>query len=471
MNQLSKILRLNYNLYRIFCLNVIVLFAVISCTTTPISTDPISTDPIKPIPVIPELEAPVIVNTAFTVDEVAEATSILGKVIATDPTNQNLSYKILSGNIDDTFALDGDSGELSLQLRLNHDVTPEFNLEIQVEDTDGFLDKETIGVTVNRDETIYNWRLLSSWVSTYAIYDLINDTLNNNLVDELKTRSGGQLNITVYPVDLVKDVGYLDVYDQVKDGEFELGHTASYWYTTQNAANAFFTSQPFGLSEEQFKTWLKAEGQDLWNDINAQDNLIAFRAGTSGEKSIGWFNSPVTVPSDLNGLRWRIAGFGSEVARRAGANVIPTAALPQFTEYATILKDGTVDALRWSDPYSDWQLDLHTSNAIYYRGPDWSEQSAALAMYISLDTYNALPIRLQSAIKEASEATAVAMSDAYKLKNAQALVDLQAYGVDIRDFPQAVLDVLETHANAIQAEKVVASEDYRKVYESWKKFR
>jgi len=48
---------------------------------------------------------------------------------------------------------------------------------------------------------------------------------------------------------------------------------------------------------------------------------------------------------------------------------------------------------------------------------------------------------------------------------------MQAYGVDIRDFPQAVLDVLEIHADAIQNEQVDISEDYKRVYESWKKFR
>ena len=460
-----------HKVYRFAHILILAVFVLTACTTTPKEIDPVQPIPIEPIQPVPEPEAPVIISAAFSVDEIAQAPSFIAKVIATDSSNQSLSYKILSGNTNDTFILDVDSGELSLQQHLNHDLTPTFDLEIQAQDPDGFTDTEVITITVNRYTQVHNWRLLSSWVSTYTLYNLIHDALNNNLVDELKTRSDGQLNITIHPVDLVNGVGYLDVYDQVKEGKYELGHTASYWYTSKNRANAFFTSQPFGLSEERFKAWLKAEGQALWDEINAKDNLIAFRAGTSGEKSIGWFNSPVNVPSDLNGLRWRIEGFGSAVARRAGVTVIPTAALPNFTEYATVLKDGTLDALRWSDPYSDWQLNLHTSKAIYYRGPDWSEKSAALAMYISLDSYNALPIRLQDAIEEASEATAVAMSDAYKLKNAEALADMQAYGVDVRDFPQAVLDVLETHADAIQAEKVVASEDYKNVFESWKKFQ
>jgi len=385
------------SLGRAVSLTLLLLTLLTACMGTIPHIEPPEVKPpiVEPPIVEPPSGEPSIVSTSFLVDEVAQVRSVIGTILAKDDTNQVLAYKILSGNTNSSFILDSVTGELRLNQRINHNVTPDFDLEIQVEDSDGFTDTKIITIAVNRYETVHNWRLLSSWISTYEIYNLIHEALNTTLVNELKALSDGQLNITIHPVDKVKGVGYLDVYDQVKEGQFELGHTASYWYTDKNEANAFFTSQPFGLSEEQYKAWLKADGQSLWNELNAKDNLIAFRAGTSGEKSIGWFNSPVTTPNDLNGLKWRIAGFGSEVARRAGANVIPTAALPNFREYATVLKDGTVDALRWSDPYSDWQLDLHMSDAVYYRGPDWSEQSALLAMYISLDTYNAMPIRLK----------------------------------------------------------------------------
>src|SRR5690606_18670669 len=54
-------------------------------------------------------------------------------------SNDNLSFTILSGNIGDAFALDFESGELTVQTPtvLDFETTPTFNLEVEVNDGNG----------------------------------------------------------------------------------------------------------------------------------------------------------------------------------------------------------------------------------------------------------------------------------------------------------------------------------------------
>ena len=423
-------------------------------------------------------DAPVFADAVFTVSELDKIGKRVATLIATDIDDEELSYELLNGNDKNIFEINAASGDLNLSQRVNHDVDKAFTLQMRVTDARGLSDTATVKVNVVRDTKIYRWRMASNWSTTNQLYDVINSALRSTLVPQLRTQSDGQLRVSVISP---SGTNTTNVYNEVSKGTFELGHTASYLYANKelNAnyepANLFFTSQPFGLSDAQQDTWLEAEGQALWDEVNAPHNLIAFRAGMSGDKAIGWFREKITSVDQLEGLKWRIAGTGARVATSAG--IVITTRRDLDKPFYQALADGGIDAVRWAGPYADEQVQLDESGAIYYTGPDWAEQTASLALYINLNKYNNLPIRLQEAIQKSSNATTVKLRNQYKTLNTQALNRMRANGVTIyaqgsaNEFPQSVLDVLKGHADSIQAGRARQDSLHAKVYDSWKKFR
>lgn len=417
-------------------------------------------------------DAPEFDDATLSIQEVAQSGAVVGNVLAVDVDDLSLEYEILSGNTNNTFALNAFTGRLTVENRINHSVTPAFNLQMKVSDPDGLADTATIRINVARDNSVYNWRLSSTWPTADPVYALINTALANTLVPQLSAQSAGQIRASIVASSTLNT----NVYSEVSSGTFELGHSASYLHAdkAQNpayeAANLFFTSQPFGLSEAQHKTWLRAEGQALWDEVNAPHNLIAFRAGTSGDKSVGWFRQPITNATQLEDLKWYIAGYGARVASQAKVE-LPSG--PITKPLAQTLVDGDFDAVRWGGPFADKEIGLDQTGAVYYTGPDWAEKTASLALYINLEKYNALPVRLQTAIQNSAEVTANTLSSQYATRNAQALAAMRTEGVTIisTGLPADVLSTLQGHADAIQNQRAASDALHAKVYESWKKYR
>ena len=423
------------------------------------------------ISILPEIIASTTItfnDSSVILQEATQPDKVVTVLNANHRNGLPLSYSFITPT--NYFTLNSVTGVLTLIKEINHDVTPTFELDIIATDVNGKSAMATIVVDIERDATVYNWRLTSTWPSNYILYNIIDNAMRSTLMPKLVELSSNQLQVELIAPSILANY---DVYDKVSSGAFEMGHTASAVYTNKGLANEFFTSQPFGLTEAQHTAWLAAEGQTLWDELNAQDNLIAFSAGTSGEKSLGWFRQEITRPSQINGLRWRLTGLSGEqeIARRMGANVLTHGELITLGPLYNALRIGTIDAVRYSGAIADFQDNLHTSGVFYYPAPDWAQRNVALGLYINLDKYNALPIRLQKAIRDSAELVQQEMSSQYKVQNAQALASMQALGVKIRVFPQNVLDAFEVHATNLKNEKANVDSFYNRVYESWKKFK
>lgn len=282
------------------------------------------------------------------------------------------------------------------------------------------------------------------------------------VLDEL---TGGDVQITVYPAGA--QVGGFEVYDAVSSGAFALGHSAAYYYVGRNPAHAFFTAVPFGLTAQQHNAWLMAGGaQELWNELNAQDNLIAFAAGNTGTQMGGWFRREINTPQDLRGLTMRIPGFGGEVMTRAGANVQN---LPGG-EIFLALDTGVIDATEWVGPYDDEILGLNQAAPFYY-GPGWQEPSATLCLYVNLDTYNAFPPEIQEAFRTAAHAANELMLARYEAENGPALQRLVDSGTQLRTFSPEILTALRGHMDEVHDQNASGNEFYARTLESFTAFR
>jgi hypothetical protein len=90
----------------------------------------------------------------FSVDEDAENGTVVGTVQASDPDKgQSLTYEIIAGNDDGVFAIDAQTGEITVadNSNLDFETTPSYTLTIKITD-DGDPAKDTtvtITITVN----------------------------------------------------------------------------------------------------------------------------------------------------------------------------------------------------------------------------------------------------------------------------------------------------------------------------------
>lgn len=90
-------------------------------------------------------------NQTFSLDENSSNGFSLGTVMATDPENDAISFLITSGNIDDAFALNSTSGEISVSNTsvLDFENIQIFNLGVEVKDGAGGTATGTVVIELN----------------------------------------------------------------------------------------------------------------------------------------------------------------------------------------------------------------------------------------------------------------------------------------------------------------------------------
>ena len=259
----------------------------------------------------------------------------------------------------------------------------------------------------------------------------------------------------------------LQAADAVSNGTVEMAHTASYYYVGKDPTFAMFTAQPFGLNSRMQTSWMHFGGAlDLANEFYKKYNFMALPAGNTGTQMGGWFRKEIKEVADLNGLKFRIAGFAGQMFLKLGS-------IPQQVAGGDIypaLEKGTIDAAEWVGPYDDEKLGFYKV-AKYYYYPGWWEGGAMLHNFINLAKWNELPKNYQSIVKSASELAHTWMQAKYDAGNPAALKRLVANGAQLRPFPPAVMEASYKAATATYNEVSAKNADFKKVYDSMVAFR
>ena len=273
--------------------------------------------------------------------------------------------------------------------------------------------------------------------------------------------SDGQLTIKVFSGgELVPPFG---VEDAVEQGTAEIGHSTPYYAASKNTALHYFSAVPFGMTAVETSGWIRyGGGQEIWDELYAQRNLVPFYSGNSGVQAAGWFKNPVDSVDDLAGLNFRIAGLGGETMRKLGVNAVllpPTEIFPAF-------QSGAIDAAEWVGPLLDQAFGLQKVASYCYL-PAFHEPSAGLEVVVNADAWAELPAHLQAIIKNAAEAAEAESLAQFDYFNTQAFIQLQEQGVEFRAFPDDVVAALKTAAAEVLAENAAANPDFARVKESY----
>ena len=317
------------------------------------------------------------------------------------------------------------------------------------------------GAPAVQTQPTVRWQLASSFPrSLDTIYGAA-DVLANRL-DRL---TGGRFTVRVYPAGEL--VPAFEVLGAVQVGTAQMAHTASYYFIGKNPALAFDACVPFGLTARQFNAWMyDGGGLDLMRSLFADFNILNFPGGNTGVQMGGWFREPIASLRDLRGLKMRIPGLGGRVMDQLGVTV---QLLPGGEIYPA-LERGAIDATEWVGPYDDEKLGFHQVAKHYYY-PGWWEPGPNLSFYVNQAAWDRLPSAYQNALEAAAAEANVHMLAQYDAKNPPALRRLLDAGVQLRPFPDDIMQAAERTAFDLMEADAAGDAAYRKVYDAFRAWR
>jgi len=259
----------------------------------------------------------------------------------------------------------------------------------------------------------------------------------------------------------------LQAADAVTAGTVECCHTASYYWFGKDPTWALFCAVPFGLNTRQQNAWFyDGDGMKLMNEFTKSANIISFPAGNTGAQMGGWFRKEIKEISDLNGLKFRIGGFGGRVLQKLGC-------VPQQLAGGDIypaLEKGTIDAAEWVGPYDDEKLGFYKVAKFYYY-PGWWEGGTANHLMVNTSAWEKLPKNYQAVLAAAAGYANIEETARYDARNPAALKRLIAGGAQLRPFSQPVLEACLKAANEVFAETSATNANFKKVLDNMLAFR
>lgn len=260
----------------------------------------------------------------------------------------------------------------------------------------------------------------------------------------------------------------LEVFDAVRAGTVQCGHSWSGYLAGLNPALIIEAGVPFGLTAEQHATWLRdAGGADLLEDVFASFNVKSLLVGDIGGQMMGWLNREINSLEDMRGLRFRIAGLGGRIFEDVGVSV----QLIPIGEVLPALERGVIDGAGGGTPTDNVRQGLHRVTRFCYY-PGWNAQSSALSVYVNRDAFAALPEDFQNVLSVA--AVTVHAQHVTHCQNLDRItiseLQQEGSGVEFRATPDDVLGALRDSAARHLGRFADQSADFERVYAEYLKF-
>jgi len=324
------------------------------------------------------------------------------------------------------------------------------------------------GLANAADDKVYRWKMAETWGPNFPIFG----DATKNLAKTVKEMSNGRLLIRVDSSN--KHKSPLGIFDFVKSGQYQMGHSASYYWKGKNFNALFFTTVPFGMTApEQYAWFYYGGGMELMKKVYDQYGILSYPGGNTGNQMGGWFKKEINSVEDLKGLKMRIPGFAGEVLAKLGAK--PTN-IPAGELY-TALERNTIDALEWVGPSLDLRMGFHKIAPYYYTG--WHEPGAELQFMVNEKAYNKLPKDLQKILTVAMKTASYDMYIQSYHESGKNLATLNKDypNIKMRSFPESVMTAMKETNDALlkefaakdplTAEILKSIEDYQTKVRAW----
>jgi len=273
--------------------------------------------------------------------------------------------------------------------------------------------------------------------------------------------SGGRMTIRID--DKNKHKAALGILDMVEAGQYEMGHSASYYWKGKDINTMPFTTMPFGMTTAEQDAWYYyGGGEALAKEVFDKHGVIQHQGGSTGNQMGGWFSKEINSVDDLKGLKMRIPGFAGEVMAELGVAVtnIPAG------ELYTALERGTIDALEWVGPGMDINMGFHKIAPYYYTG--WHEPATDLQFLINQDAWNELPADLQAIVEVAIVDSKARMYWENYAMSAEAWSKMGTDypNIKVKSFPPEVIAEMKATNTRLIAETSAKDPMFKKIMDS-----
>jgi len=318
-----------------------------------------------------------------------------------------------------------------------------------------------IATSANAEKT-FKWKLATTWGSTLTPF-IDAPTNMAKLTEEM---SNGRLQIRIDAAN--KHKAALGILDMVKGGQYDMGHSASYYWKGKDIDTLPFTTMPFGMTApEQYAWFYYGGGMELMKKAYAKHKVLSFPGGNTGNQMGGWFRKEINSVEDLKGLKMRIPGFAGEVMAKLGLTVTNIAP----GELYTSLERGTIDALEWVGPGMDIKMGFHKIAPYYYTG--WHEPATELQFLVNEKSYNKLPKDLQQILLTAMRVSAYDMYiQNYDMSaTAWSTMEKEFPNIKVKTFPKEVMDAMKKANDELLAEKSAGNPLLKEVLDSQKAYQ
>lgn len=306
-------------------------------------------------------------------------------------------------------------------------------------------------------EENYTLRLAQTWGPNSPV---LGETVQH-MADMAETMSDGRLQIRIDPSN--KHKAPFGIFDLVRNGQYDMGHTASYYYKGSIPNAMYFTTIPFGLIAPEMYAWFyHGEGMELMQKVYEPYGMLSFPGGNTGNQMGGWFQKEINSLEDLQGLKMRIPGFAGEVLAKLGAK--PTNIPPG--ELYTSLERRTIDALEWVGPSLDLRMGFHKIAPYYYTG--WHEPATELQFLVNKKKFDRLPADLQAILKTAMKTAAYDMYIHSYHASAENWDSMKKEypNIQVKTFPAEVTAAMRKANDELLAEKAASDPLAKKILDS-----
>ncbi len=306
-------------------------------------------------------------------------------------------------------------------------------------------------------DKVYRLKLAESWPTNFEVFG----DATRNMAKMAETMSNGRLKITIDSKN--KHKAALGIFDMVRAGQYDMGHSASYYWKGKVPETLYFTTMPFGMiAPEQYAWFYYGGGMELMEKLYDKYNMLSFPGGNTGNQMGGWFKKEINSLDDLKGLKMRIPGFAGEVLAKVGAN--PTN-IPAGELY-TALERNTIDALEWVGPSLDLRMGFHKIAPYYYTG--WHEPATELQFLVNKKVWAKLPADLQEILRVAMRTAAYDMYiQSYHASAENWSTMASEYpDIKIKTFPKSVIKALRKANQELLVEAAANSPVAKEIQES-----
>ena len=290
------------------------------------------------------------------------------------------------------------------------------------------------------------------------------DSGAKRFVDNVATLSNGEIGFDYLLAGELSPP--FEIFDNVSAGAIDAGWSYAAYASGKEPAAALFGSVPFGGDPLSYISWLNhGGGIELWREIYAPYNLVPMACGVILSEAGGWFTKPINTPEDLRGLNIRVGGLGGAIISKLGANAM---SLPTG-EISTSLETGRLDATELSFPLVD-KLMGFDKVAKHYYFPGWHQPAGFIEFYMNKDKWDSLTGQQRRAIEiSCADINLYAMGIAAAAQSS-VLEEFRQNGVEVKRFPDSVLEGLRKATDEVYAEKSAEDPMFKKVIESYRAF-